>query len=56
MAKPLDVERLQARVRANYRRLAAADPAGWQVVATTQDGTPRAPAEIAAEIAAALPR
>jgi dTMP kinase len=46
---------LQSRVRANYRTLAAADPTGWQVVATTVDSEPRAPADIAAEIADDLP-
>lgn len=46
---------LQARVRDNYRALAAADPARWHVVATTTNGDPRPPAAIALEIAAALP-
>jgi dTMP kinase len=45
---------LQARVRANYAALAAADPAGWQVVQTTHAGEPRPPADLAAEIMVAL--
>lgn len=46
---------LQDRVRANYRRLASAEPSRWQVVATTINDQPRPPADIAGEIAAALP-
>lgn len=46
---------LQARVRDNYRRLAAADPERWLVVETVRNGGPRPPVEIATEIAANLP-